>query len=91
MSRVSISYKPVLPVMTAVFSSRLDPAAAEPGSGADTELDMRRFAAGSRVRRTTRLLWSLVGGSARSRFGLGAPRRSVDRAFQEYSPSAFDW
>ncbi len=87
----AITYKPILPVMTAIFSSRLDPAAVEPGSGVDTELDMRRFAPGSRTRRTKRLLWGLVGGAARSRFGLGAPRRSIDREFQEFSPTVFDW
>jgi hypothetical protein len=106
MSIVTIGYKAILPVMgavfnsramAAVFSNRLEPAveadqdALAQAARGESELDMHRPAPVAREGRTTRLLHSIVSASQRSRRGLGGPRRSVDRAFQEYTPNGFDW
>ncbi len=91
MSRVSVRYRPLFPAMAAVFGSRLDSPAPDGQAGvAESELDMRRLMLGHGMRRMPRLLWRAMG-IAHGRLEFGAPRRSIDREFQEYSPPpAFD-
>ncbi len=91
MSRVSVRYKPLFPAMAAVFRGRADsPASDNQAEVAESELDMRRFMLGHGTRRMPRLLWRAIK-IAHGRLEFGAPRRSIDREFQEYSPPpAFD-